>query len=124
MRLLLDTHVVLWWLGDDKRLSPAARDEIVEAADVRVSVASVWEISIKRVLGRLELPSDYLDHIEQSRIRSLPITAEHAVAAGSLPRRHDDPFDRMLVAQARIEGLTLVTADRRLGDYGIAVLAT
>lgn len=123
MRLLLDTHVVLWWLGDDKRLSTAAREEIVDAADVRISAASVWEISIKRVLGRLDLPSDYLDHVEQSRIRPLPITAEHADAAGSLPRHHDDPFDRMLVAQVRIEGLTLVTADRRLGDYGVAVLA-
>jgi len=123
VRLLLDTHVVLWWLGDDKRLSTAAREEIVDAADVRISAASVWEISIKRVLGRLDLPSDYLDHVEQSRIRPLPITAEHADAAGSLPRHHDDPFDRMLVAQVRIEGLTLVTADRRLGDYGVAVLA-
>ena len=73
--------------------------------------------------GGERLPSDYLDHIEQSRIRSLSITAEHADAAGSLPRHHDDPFDRMLVAQARLEGLTLVTADRRLGDYGVAVLA-
>ena len=123
MSLLLDTRVLLWWLGDDKRLSTTARDEIVDAADVRVSAASVWEISIKRALGRLELRSDYLDHIEQSRIRSLPVTAEHADAAGALPRQHDDPFDRMLVAQARTEGLTLVTADRRLGDYGIAVLA-
>lgn len=123
MRLLLDTHVVLWWLDDDKRLSAAARDEIVVAEEVRVSAATVWEIAIKRALGRLEVPDDYLEHVERTRFRPLPIGFEHAEAAGSLPRHHDDPFDRMLVAQARVERLTLVTADRRLGDYGVAVLA-
>jgi PIN domain nuclease of toxin-antitoxin system len=123
VRLLLDTHVVLWWLDDDKRLSAAARDEIVVAEEVRVSAATVWEIAIKRALGRLEVPDDYLDHVERTRFRPLPITFQHAESAGALPRHHDDPFDRMLVAQARAEHLTLVTADRRLGDYGVAVLA-
>lgn len=123
MRLLLDTHVVLWWLGDDKRLSPAARDEIVIAEEVRVSAATVWEIAIKRALGRLDVPDDYLEHVERTRFRPLAIGFEHAEAAGALPRHHDDPFDRMLVAQARVERLTLVTADRRLAEYGVAVLA-
>lgn len=123
MRLLLDTHVVLWWLDDDKRLSSSARDEIVVAEEVRVSSATVWEIGIKRALGRLDVPDDYLEHVERTRFRPLAIGFEHAEAAGALPRHHDDPFDRMLVAQARIERLTLVTADRRLGDYGVPVLA-
>jgi PIN domain nuclease of toxin-antitoxin system len=123
VRLLLDTHVVLWWLDDDKRLSPSARDEIIVAEEVRVSAATVWEIAIKRALGRLEVPEDYLDHVERTRFRPLPISFEHAEAAGALPRHHEDPFDRMLVAQARSERLTLVTADRRLGEYGVAVMA-
>jgi PIN domain nuclease of toxin-antitoxin system len=121
--LLLDTHVVLWWLADDKRLSAAARDEILLAEEARVSAATVWEIAIKRALGRLEIPDDYLDHVERTRFRPLAISFAHAQAAGALPRHHDDPFDRMLVAQSRVEGLTLVTADRRLGEYGVAVLA-
>ena len=88
-----------------------------------VSAASVWEISIKRALGRLDLPHDYLEHVERAQFRPLPVSLRHADAAGALPRHHDDPFDRMLVAQARTDGLTLVTADRRLADYGVAVLA-
>ena len=123
MSVLLDTHVLLWWLEDDKRLSLPARDAILAAEEVRVSAASVWEIAIKRALGRLDVPADYLDYVEQTSFRPLPITFQHAELAGALPRHHDDPFDRMLVAQARIEGLTLVTADRRLGDYGIALLS-
>ncbi|HYT10359.1 MAG TPA: type II toxin-antitoxin system VapC family toxin [Mycobacteriales bacterium] len=123
MSVLLDTHVLLWWLEDDKRLSLPARDAILAAEEVRVSAASVWEIAIKRALGRLDVPADYLDYVEQTSFRPLPITFQHADLAGALPRHHDDPFDRMLVAQARIEGLTLVTADRRLGDYGIALLS-
>jgi PIN domain nuclease of toxin-antitoxin system len=123
VRLLLDTHVVLWWLADDKRLTTAARDQIILAEEARVSAATVWEIAIKRALGRLEVPDDYLDHVERTRFRPLAITFEHAEAAGALPRHHEDPFDRMLVAQSRVEDLTLVTADRRLGEYGVAVLA-
>lgn len=122
MKLLLDTQVMLWWLGDDARLSTPTRDHIVRAEDVRVSAASVWEISIRRAQGRLELPEDYVGYIEQAGFRPLAITIEHADAAGSMPRHHDDPFDRMLAAQAWLEGLTLVTADRRLAAYDIAVL--
>lgn len=123
MKLLLDTHVLIWWMEDSTRLSAEAREAIAVAEDVRVSAATVWEIAIKRALGRLDLPEDYLDHVERSGLRSLSTTAEHAETAGALPRHHDDPFDRMLVAQTRVEGLTLVTADRRLTDYGVPVLA-
>jgi PIN domain nuclease of toxin-antitoxin system len=115
---------MLWWLDDDKRLATTARDEIIVAEEVRVSAATVWEIAIKRALGRLDVPDDYLDHVERTRFRPLAITLQHADVAGALPRHHDDPFDRMLVAQSRVESLTLVTADRRLAEYGVAVLAT
>jgi PIN domain nuclease of toxin-antitoxin system len=123
VRLLLDTHVVLWWWDDDKRLSAEAREAVAVATDVRVSAASVWERGIKRALGRLDLPADYVDHVERAGFRPLAVTLRHAAAAGELPRHHDDPFDRMLVAQARLEDLTLVTADRRLPDYGVPILA-
>ena len=122
MKLLLDTHVLLWWLADDDRLPAATRDAVSVAAEARFSAASVWEIAIKRTLGRLEVPDDYLEAVEASDIQLLSITGEHAEAAGALPRHHDDPFDRMLIAQARIDELTLVTADRRLPDYGVPVL--
>jgi PIN domain nuclease of toxin-antitoxin system len=122
VKLLLDTHVLLWWLADDDRLPAATRDAVSVAAEARFSAASVWEIAIKRTLGRLEVPEDYLEAVEASDIQLLSITGEHAEAAGALPRHHDDPFDRMLIAQARIDELTLVTADRRLPDYGVPVL--
>lgn len=122
MSLLLDTHVLLWWLEDSKRLSSEAREEIAAAGAVWFSAASAWEIAINRTLGRLDVPKDYLGHVERAGIRPLPITVEHAEIAGGLPRHHDDPFDRMLVAQSRVEGLTIVTADRRLADYGVPVL--
>jgi PIN domain nuclease of toxin-antitoxin system len=122
VRLLLDTHVLLWWFADDDRLSVAARDAVNVAADVRFSAASIWEIAIKRALGRLDVPEDYLEAVDASDIRLLSITGQHAEAAGALPRHHDDPFDRMLVAQARADDLTLVTADRRLSEYGVPVL--
>jgi PIN domain nuclease of toxin-antitoxin system len=122
VRLLLDTHVLLWWLADDDRLSAPARDAVNVAAEVRFSAASVWEIAIKRALGRLEVPEDYLEAVDASDITLLSITGQHAEAAGALPRHHDDPFDRMLVAQAWTDELTLVTADRRLPDYGVPAL--
>ena len=88
-----------------------------------MSAASVWEIAIKRKAGKLEVPSDLLGALTATRFTTLAITAEHAVAAGSLPLHHRDPFDRMLVAQAKHERLTLVTRDPRLGRYDIDILA-
>jgi PIN domain nuclease of toxin-antitoxin system len=119
---LLDTHVLLWWLADDDRLPDGAREAINTAPEVRLSAASVWEIAIKRALSRLDVPDDYLEAVDAGEIGLLPITGRHAEIAGALPRHHDDPFDRMLVAQAGADELTLVTADRRLTDYGVAVL--
>lgn len=125
MRLLLDTHALLWWLADDGRLSPPARDAIADGANlVAVSAASAWEISIKKALGKLQAPDDLPAAIDDCGLQPLPITLHHAALAGALPRHHDDPFDRMLVAQAMHEGLTVVTADPAFAAYGVAVLPT
>jgi PIN domain nuclease of toxin-antitoxin system len=122
MRLLLDTHVLLWWLADDPALSEDARRRIANEPEVFVSAASAWEIAIKRALGKLEAPEDLLEALEAGGIGRLPIEFEHASIAGALPRHHDDPFDRMLVAQAQHEGLTLLTSDTRIASYAVAVL--
>ena len=124
MRLLLDTHALLWWLADDPALSGGARDAIAApGSSVFVSAASAGEISIKRAIGRLTAPVDLEAQIGASRFDPLPITVGHALAAGALPRHHDDPFDRMLVAQAMVERLIIVTRDARVGLYGVDVLA-
>lgn len=118
MRLLLDTHAYLWWLGNDPRLwEPARRAMADPSSVVFVSAASIWEIAIKIQIGKLEFDGDPLEEIEASGFLELPMTARHSFAAGSLPRHHDDPFDRMLLAQAHLEGLTLVSRDRAFRDY-------
>ena len=124
MRLLLDTHVLLWALGDPASLSRDARGAIEDDSnDVLASAASAWEISIKRTAGKLDAPEDLASALDATGIDPLAITVEHAVAAGALPLHHCDPFDRMLVAQARIDGLTLVTRDSLLSRYGVALMA-
>lgn len=123
MNLLLDTHVLLWWLADDTRLSPAVSEAIADQENVvMVSAASVWEIAIKQAIGKLRGPADLADYIEPGDFLPLPVTMEHAWRAGGLPAHHSDPFDRMLVAQAGIEGLTIVTADTCIRQYDVAVL--
>lgn len=125
MRLLLDTHVLLWWLANDPSLGEEVREGISDAGSgVFVSAASAWEISIKQALGKLDAPSDLVRQIELNRFEPLPITVSHAYAAGALPRHHDDPFDRVLVAQAAAEGLTLATRDPRMSLYSVNILAT
>ena len=124
MRLLLDAHVVLWWLADADALDRRAREAIAAGDNwVGVSAATVWEIGIKRALGKLEAPGDLVGALVASHLDPLSISVEHAEAAAALPRHHDDPFDRMLVAQARAEGLTVVTRDPRIALYGVPVLA-
>ena len=122
MRLLLDTHVLLWWLADDRKLAKPARDIIANPDnDVHVSSASVWEAAIKAALGRLEIELDDLgDTIVQSGFRPLAVGFLHAVTAGRLPPVHRDPFDRMLVAQASIEELRVVSHDRVFERYGLS----
>jgi|ERR1051325_3351264 PIN domain nuclease of toxin-antitoxin system len=119
MRLLLDTHVLLWWLADDRKLSNAGRDIIADPGnELLVSSASVWEISIKAALKRIQIQLDDLeDAIIGNGFRSLPIGFRHAIAAGRLPLLHRDPFDRMLVAQASVEELRIVSHDRVFEKY-------
>ncbi len=112
---------MLIWLAE-QRLSVEALRTIADAEVVYVSAATVWEIEIKRALGRLDSPGDIVQRVDESGYERLEITFEHASEAGRLPLLHGDPFDRMLVAQARQEGLTLVTADGQLGRYGVPVL--
>ena len=124
MKLLLDTHVVLWWLADDPRLSDAAVRAIANGSnDVLVSAASVWEVEIKRAKGTLEAPGDVVEQIEAAGFDLLSITGLHAREAGRLPGHHNDPFDRMLVAQAVVEDATLVSGDTVIPGYGVPVLA-
>jgi PIN domain nuclease of toxin-antitoxin system len=121
--LLLDTRVLLWWLADDAQLPDPDREAIADVRNaVAVSAASFWEIAIERALGRLETPDDLLDVVLGSGFETLDITPTHAGTAGALPTHHADPFDRMLIAQAQVEHLTLVTHDRRLADYEVALL--
>jgi PIN domain nuclease of toxin-antitoxin system len=124
MRLLLDTHALLWWLADEG-LTDQARDAIADPANlIMVSAASAWEISIKKALGKLATPDDLEQQVDEGGFSALPVSVAHAIAAGRLPRHHDDPFDRMLIAQALAEGLTIVTHDKRFADYDVAMLPT
>jgi PIN domain nuclease of toxin-antitoxin system len=123
MKLLLDSHAFLWWLNDDKQLGPSAR-QAIENVDslVYVSAATAWEIALKRASGKLEAPGDIREWIEQSAFSDLLVEVEHAVASGELPWHHKDPFDRLLVAQARIEDMTLVTRDDEIRRYEVSIL--
>jgi PIN domain nuclease of toxin-antitoxin system len=123
-RLLLDTHALLWWLADDLALGAVARQLIGEPRNqVLVSAASIWEISIKRSKGLLEVPDDLEALVEDEGFTKLPISLFHAQQAGALPEIHRDPFDRMLIAQAQAEGLELVTADGIIPQYGVKVIS-
>jgi PIN domain nuclease of toxin-antitoxin system len=121
-RLLLDTHVFLWWRGEPSRLTAEAQESIASADVVFVSVASAWEAAIKVSLGRLELPDTIEAGVLASGFEKLFISFSHAERAAGLPLLHRDPFDRMLIAQAQAEGLTLVTHDRLLAPYDVELL--
>ena len=123
MDLLADTHVFLWWEWRSRELSQTAREAMGDIGNrVFVSVATVWEISIKRASGRLDFDGDTIAACTASGFQVLPILAEHAELAGRLPFHHTDPFDRMLVAQCMRRGLALITSDRIMRRYDIPVL--
>ena len=123
MKLLLDTHVLLWWLDDNPALPSPAKDIIADGRNaVLISAVVIWEIRIKQALGKLAVPADFRQVLDLQPFESLSITADHAHALAGLPMHHRDPFDRMLVAQASTDGLTLVTHDARLEQYGIRLL--
>ena len=124
MNLLLDTHVVLWWRLDSRRVRGDARRAIESADHVLVSAASGWEVALKIGVGRLRLADPFARLVEASGFEKLPITLEHTERISALPRHHTDPFDRMLVGQAQAEALTLVSHDRELEPYGVPVIWT
>jgi len=122
MRLLVDTHVAIWWLSGDRHLSRDTRLAIERADEAYLSPVSLWEMLVKQETGRLELPLGFVDALRDDFVE-LPLTFEHALEGRSLPLLHRDPFDRMLVAQALAERLTIVTSDATIPRYGVPVLA-
>lgn len=126
-RVMLDTHVFLWAASEPERLSTAARNAIEDpTSEIFISAAVVWEIVIKHALGKLQLPASPASFIPtliaQLGFRALPITHEHALTLGVLPKHHNDPFDRMMIAQARCEGMTLISTDSNVARYAVQYL--
>lgn len=122
MKLLLDTHVVLWWRLDSRRLRGAARERIATADVVWVSAASGWEVAIKQALGKLSLADSFEWMVEDSEFIELPVRLRHAEQVAKLPPHHADPFDRMLIAQALVEDATVVTHDPQFEQYDVSVV--
>ena len=127
MKILLDTHAFLWWITDDQKLSSRAREVISDAEnELFFSAASGWEISIKVQLGRLKLPEEperfIPEQLRMNFIRSLPIQMRHALFVSTLPNHHRDPFDRMLVAQAQLEEMSILSADLQISRYQVELI--
>ena len=123
MNLLVDTHTLLWWLSDDPTLSETARSAIADPENtVFLSAVVAWEMRIKQDIGKLELPDDFSAVLEDQRFPELPVTVDHAHTIAELPAVHRDPFDRMLVAQAMVEHMTIVTRDSSIADYAVDVI--
>ena len=122
MRLLIDSHVALWWLGADAALGSACSDQLQAADEVYFSAVTPWELGIKRSLGKISFPDGLVRELVAGGFVELAISAAHAEHAPGLPSHHGDPFDRMLVAQAQLESLVLVTADRRLRPYDVEII--
>lgn len=120
---IIDTHILLWWLEDPAQLSEEAQAIIGNPDNIIwVSVASIWEISIKVKLGKLEIPDNLLEMIKENNFRVLEIKAEHAQRSGQLPDHHKDPFDHLLMAQALEEGLTLISRDAKFTNYDVPLI--
>jgi PIN domain nuclease of toxin-antitoxin system len=123
MNLLLDTHVLLWWLDDNQALSGTGRSAICDPDNLIVlSSVVIWEIRIKQAFGKLEIPPDFFQVLKNQNFEFLAITASHAWAVGDLPMHHRDPFDRMIIAQAKFEGLCVVTHDAQFKNYGVPLI--
>jgi len=123
MNLLLDTHIVLWWLKDDPLLSAKHKELLSNPEHVCfISAASIWEISIKSALGKLEIPDSYIEELKLEGFQELPIHWKHTGMVKYLPLHHRDPFDRLLIAQAKMEHLTLLTVDENVSLYDIETL--
>ena len=125
MHLLLDTHTLIWWLAKNPTLSNTAKDAIANPDNiVFVSAASAWEITIKKSLGKLQAPDDLRQQLEKQRFTPLAIDIDHALAIKQLPHHHKDPFDRILIAQAIHERLTIVSRDRIFKSYDVAIIGS
>jgi len=122
MRILIDSHVALWWLDNNSAMGPDCRALVRAADEVHFSVITPWELGIKRALGKIEFPDDLSAALVENGFRPLMVQVEHAELAPQLPPHHRDPFDRMLIAQAQLEALPLVTADRVLTDYEVELI--
>ncbi|HET6570521.1 MAG TPA: type II toxin-antitoxin system VapC family toxin [Solirubrobacterales bacterium] len=123
MKLLADSHVLLWHVLDDPRLGPRPTEAIeADDAEVLVSIAGLWEIAIKSALGKLDAPDDLPGRIQELGFELLPVSAEHAWRVRSLPHHHADPFDRLMIAQAQLERLPIVTADAAFDEYDVTVI--
>ena len=123
MNILLDTHVVLWWLSDAPELSPRARGAIADPLNtIFLSVATIWECRIKQSLRKLELPRNFKEILDDQPFRSLPILAEHAHSVAKLPDHHRDPFDRILIAQAISESFSIATHDSIFARYDVSLV--
>lgn len=124
MKLLLDTHTLLWWLDGGKQLTKPALEAIAsESSTVWVSIASAWEITIKTALGKLSTPSQLAEELDHHNFELLPIELIHLETLKNIPMLHKDPFDRILIAQAQYEDLTLVTRDPNIKNYKIKCLS-
>ena len=122
MKLLLDTHTLIWWLKNDPTLFQGAKKAISNSNNlVFVSAASAWEIAIKKSLGKLDAPDDLETQIKNHNFQSLPITITHGIVVGKLPWHHKDPFDRIIITQAICESMTIITRDKKFSLYNISV---
>jgi PIN domain nuclease of toxin-antitoxin system len=123
VKLLFDTHAALWWLSDDPRFGERAARQLTDpGSQVLLSAAVVWEVAIKRSLGKLDAPDDFAATLLGAGAQPLPVGLDHAAAVADLPRHHRDPFDRILIAQAAIGGAVLVTRDDAFGAYGTPLI--
>jgi len=122
MRILLDTHVVLWELQGSKTVGPKAQETIEGASELTFSVVSFAEIGVKVAIGKLVVPDDIHEHIIRTGVRILDLTPSHGLGVAQLPMHHRDPFDRLLISQARSEGLTMLTADTRIANYDVPTI--
>jgi PIN domain nuclease of toxin-antitoxin system len=123
LRLLLDTQIVLWQLAGSRTVRSEARAAIERATELAFSVVSFAEIGVKAAIGKLTVPADLHDHVLRSGLNVLGLAPDHGLLVAQLPLHHRDPFDRLLIAQARCEGLTIVTADQRFSEYDVPVIA-
>lgn len=123
MKLLLDTHILLWWLTQDQKLSQTAIDTIADSDNIIfISAATAWEIAVKKMIGKLEAPDDLPIALAANDFLELPITIEHSQKLYQLPLHHHDPFDRIMVAQAIAEDLTFMTRDTKISLYEIKII--